>query len=74
VGLAVGAGFIEQVMLAHDTLVLSSGPETMFGESTGIDFGYIPRMFVPELQRVTGLTDGQIATMLETNPQRFLAF
>ena len=75
VALAVRAGFIGQVMIAHDTSVLASGPETIFGEATGAsDFGYIPRVFVPELQRTMGLSDGQIVTLLETNPQRFLAF
>jgi phosphotriesterase-related protein len=75
VALAVRAGFIDQVMIAHDTSVLASGPETVFGEAAGAsDYGYIPRVFVPGLQRVAGLSDGQIATILETNPQRFLAF
>ena len=59
-------------MLAHDALVVQSGPETMFGIGPS-DFGYIPRVFVPKLQAATGLTDAEVRTILVENPQRFLA-
>ena len=72
VRVAVEAGFVAQVMLAHDALVLQSGPEQMFGIGPN-DFGYIPRAFVPKLQAATGITDEQVQTILVENPQRFLA-
>jgi phosphotriesterase-related protein len=69
---ALDAGFIRQVMLAHDALVLQSGPETMFGIGPS-DFGYIPRVFVPKLRAATGLSEAETRVILEENPQRFLA-
>jgi len=69
---AIEAGYVRQVMLAHDGLVLQSGPEELFGEGPS-DFGYIPRVFVPKLQAATGITDEQVQTILVENPQRFLA-
>lgn len=69
---ALDAGYLRQVMLAHDALVVQSGPETMFGIGPS-DFGYIPRVFVPKLRAATGLSDQDMRVILEENPQRFLA-
>ena len=69
---AIEAGFIRQLMLAHDALVLQNGPEQMFGIGPN-DFGYIPRVFAPKLQRALDLSDDQLRTILVENPQRFLA-
>jgi len=65
-------GFIGQLMLAHDALVVQSGPETMFGIGPS-DFGYVPRVFAPKLQAAAGLTHAEIRTILVDNPKRFLA-
>jgi phosphotriesterase-related protein len=69
---ALDAGYLGQLMLAHDALVVQSGPETMFGIGPS-DFGYIPRVFVPRLRAATGLRDEETRVILEANPQRFLA-
>ena len=69
---ALEAGYLGQLMLAHDGLVVQSGPETMFGIGPS-DFGYIPRVFVPRLRQATGLTDADVRVVMEQNPQRFLA-
>lgn len=69
---ALDGGYIRQLMLAHDALVVQSGPEAMFGIGPS-DFGYIPRVFVPKLRQATGLGDAEVAIILEQNPQRFLA-
>jgi phosphotriesterase-related protein len=69
---ALEGGHIGQLMLAHDALVVQSGPETMFGIGPS-DFGYIPRVFAPKLQAAAGLTDAELRTILVDNPQRFLA-
>ena len=68
---ALDGGFIRQLMLAHDALVVQSGPETMFGIGPS-DFGYIPRVFVPKLRQATGIRDAEVRVILEDNPQRFL--
>ena len=68
---AVDAGFASQVMLAHDALVLQSGPEQMFGIGPS-DFGYIPRVFVPKLI-AAGVDEAAAWAMVRENPQRFLA-
>ncbi len=68
---AVDAGFARQVMLAHDALVLQSGPEQMFGVGPS-DFGYIPRVFVPKLI-AAGIDEATAWAMVRENPQRFLA-
>ena len=68
---ALDGGFIRQLMLAHDALVVQSGPETMFGIGPS-DFGYIPRVFVPKLRQATGIRDTEVRIILEDNPQRFL--
>lgn len=70
--IALDAGFIRQLMLAHDALVVQSGPEAMFGIGPS-DFGYIPRVFVPKLKAATGLSDADVGVIMEENPQRFLA-
>ncbi len=69
---ALDAGYLRQVMLAHDALLVQSGPETRFGIGPD-DFGYIPRVFVPKLRAATGLSDDEVRVLLEENPQRFLA-
>jgi phosphotriesterase-related protein len=69
---ALEAGYIAQVMLAHDALVVQNGPETIFGIGPS-DFGYIPRVFVPKLQAAMGLSDAEVRVIMEANPQRFLA-
>ncbi len=66
------AGYIDQLMLAHDALVVQSGPEAMFGIGPS-DFGYIPRVFVPKLRDASGISDAEVATIMVANPQRFLA-
>jgi predicted metal-dependent phosphotriesterase family hydrolase len=68
---ALDAGFASQVMLAHDALVLQSGPEQMFGIGPN-DFGYIPRVFVPALI-ASGVDESTAWAMVRENPQRFLA-
>ena len=68
---ALDAGFGSQVMLAHDALVLQSGPEQMFGVGPN-DFGYIPRVFVPKLI-ASGVDEATAWAMVRENPQRFLA-
>ena len=68
---AADAGFAGQVMLAHDALVLQSGPEQMFGVGPS-DFGYIPRVFVPKLI-AAGIDHDTAWAMVRENPQRFLA-
>ena len=69
---AIEDGYLRQLMLAHDALVVQNGPETMFGIGPS-DFGYIPRVFVPKLRAATGLTAEDARVILEENPQRFLA-
>ena len=69
---ALDAGFIRQLMLAHDALVVQSGPEEMFGIGPS-DFGYISRVFLPKLKAATGLSDADVGVIMEENPQRFLA-
>ncbi len=69
---ALEGGHLRQLMLAHDALVVQSGPERMFGIGPS-DFGYIPRAFAPKLKEAAGLTDAEMQVILETNPQEFLA-
>ncbi|MBM4407916.1 MAG: hypothetical protein FJ038_04785 [Chloroflexi bacterium] len=71
VRVAADAGFAGQVMLAHDALVLQSGPEQMFGIGPS-DFGYIPRVFVPRLI-AAGVDAAAAWAMVRENAQRFLA-
>ena len=74
VGNAVRKGYLNQVMLSHDAAVFAYGLEIASGENVFDDYTYIPRVFLPRLQRETGITDEQISVMMEQNPQRALAF
>jgi phosphotriesterase-related protein len=69
--IAIEDGYLGQLMLAHDALVVESGPSEVFGTAPS-DFGYIPRVFVRKLQAATGISDEDVRTILEVNPQRFL--
>jgi len=59
-------------MISHDAVLLAYtlGPERLDAFD---DYTYIARVFLPLLARA-GVTDDQIRTMLEENPQRMLAF
>jgi phosphotriesterase-related protein len=74
VGNAVRKGYVSQVMLSHDAAVFVYGLEIASGEKVFDDYTYIPRVFLPRLQRETGVTDEQIEIMMARNPQRALAF
>jgi phosphotriesterase-related protein len=71
---AVRKGYINQIMLSHDAAVFAHGLEETSEEDVFDDYAYIPRVFLPKLQREAGVTDGQISTMMEYNPQRVLTF
>ena len=70
---AVGAGHRDRVVLGHDGLVVSYGPDKRFGPVDVSDYAYIPTAFVPKL-RAAGLTDEDIDAILVRNPARILAF
>ncbi|UCC88837.1 MAG: hypothetical protein JSV81_05915 [Anaerolineales bacterium] len=74
VGNAIRKGYIHQVMLSHDAAVFAYGLEETSDEDVFDDYTYIPRVFLPKLQKEAGLTDEQISVILEDNPQRVLAF
>jgi len=74
VGDAVRRGYVRQVMLSHDAAVFAYGLEIASGDSVFDDYTYIPRVFLPRLQREAGVTDEQISVIMEQNPQRVLAF
>lgn len=74
VGNAVRKGYVNQVMLSHDAAVFAYGLEIASGENVFDDYTYLPRVFLPRLQREAGITDEQISVMMEKNPQRVLAF
>jgi phosphotriesterase-related protein len=74
VGNAVRKGYINQIMLSHDAAVFAHGLEETSEEDVFDDYAYIPRVFLPKLQREAGVTEGQISTMMEHNPQRVLTF
>ncbi len=74
VGNAVRKGYVNQVMLSHDAAVFVYGLEMASGENVFDDYTYIPRVFLPRLQRETGISDEQISIVMERNPQRMLAF
>ena len=74
VGNAVRKGYVGQVMLSHDAAVFVYGLEIASGENVFDDYTYIPRVFLPRLQREAGVTDEQIDIMMVRNPQRVLAF
>jgi phosphotriesterase-related protein len=73
VAAAVAAGHGGRVVLGHDALVISHGPDERFGAVDVSDYAYILREFVPKL-RAAGLTDEDIAAILVANPARALAF
>lgn len=74
VGNALKKGYVRQAMVSHDAAVSVYGLEIASGEKAFDDYTYIPRVFLPKLQREAGVTDEQISIMLENNPQRVLAF
>ena len=74
VGNAVNKGYVRQTMISHDAGISVYGLDLASGEKVFDDFTYIPRAFIPKLQKEAGVTDEQIGIMLEDNPQRVLAF
>jgi phosphotriesterase-related protein len=74
VGNAIRKGYVDQVMLSHDAAVFVYGLEEASGENVFDDYAYIPRVFLPKLRKEAGVTDEQVSTMMESNPQRALAF
>jgi phosphotriesterase-related protein len=74
VGNALRKGYGDQVMLSHDAAVFVYGLDAASGEHVFDNYTYVPRVFLPRLQQEAGVTDEQISTMLERNPQRVLAF
>ena len=73
VAAVVAAGHRDRVVLGHDALVVSYGPEERFGPVDVSDYGHIPRVFVPKL-RAAGLSDDDVEAILVRNPARALAF
>ena len=49
-------------------------PPAASGDAVRDDFTNISRVFLPRLQHLANVTDEQVSTMLEDNPQRVLAF
>ena len=74
VGNAIKKGYIDQVMLSHDAAVFAHGLEEASDENVFDDYTYIPRVFLPKLQKEAGVTDQQVRIILEDNPQRVLTF
>jgi len=74
VGNAVRKGYVDQIMLSHDAAVFVYGLEETSGENVFDDYAYIPRVFLPKLQQEAGVTDEQVSIIMESNPQRVLAF
>lgn len=74
VGNALNKGYVRQTMISHDAAVSVYGLEIASGEKAFDDYTYIPRVFLPKLQREAGVPDEQISIMLEENPRRVLAF
>lgn len=74
VGNAIKKGYINQIMLSHDAAVFAYGYEAASGDDVWDDYTYVPRTFIPKLQKAHGVTDSQIETMMTRNPQRVLAF
>jgi phosphotriesterase-related protein len=74
VGWAINAGYVNQIMLSHDAAVFALGLEAASGEHVMDDYTYIPRVFLPKLRNVSGVTEAHIETMLAANPQRVLSF
>jgi len=74
VGNAIRKGYVNQIMLSHDAAVFVYGLEEASGENVFDDYTYVPRVFLPKLQKEAGVTDEQVTIMMEANPQRVLAF
>jgi phosphotriesterase-related protein len=74
VGNAINKGYIDQVMLSHDAAVFAHGLEEASDENVFDDYTYIPRVFLPKLQKEAGVTEKQISIIMENNPQRVLSF
>jgi phosphotriesterase-related protein len=74
VGNALRKGYVGQIMLSHDGAISAHGLQEASGDAVWDDFTYISRVFLPKLQREANVTDEQVSTMLEDNPQRVLAF
>jgi phosphotriesterase-related protein len=69
---ALRMGYVRQVMISHDAVLLAYTLGEQRLEAFD-DYTYIARVFLPMLARA-GVTEEQISTMLEENPQRMLAF
>ncbi len=74
VGDALRKGYARQIMLSHDAAVSAHGLADASGANAWDDYTYISRVFLPRLQREAHVTDREVSTMLEENPQRVLAF
>jgi phosphotriesterase-related protein len=74
VGNAINKGYVDQVMLSHDAAVFAHGLEEASDENVFDDYTYIPRVFLPRLQKEAGVTDKQISIIMRDNPQRVLSF
>jgi len=72
VGNAIRKGYVDQIMLSHDAAVFVYGLEETSGENVFDDYAYIPRVFLPRLQKAAGVTDEQISSIMELNPQGVL--
>lgn len=72
---AIAKGYLSQIMMSHDSAILIHGYNEVVNPGVKLSGGYtyIPTTFVPKL-RQAGVTDAQLHTMLQTNPQRVLAF
>jgi phosphotriesterase-related protein len=69
---ALRLGYVRQIMISHDAALLAYTLDEKRVD-TFDDYTYIARVFLPLLTRA-GVTEEQISTMLEQNPQRMLAF
>lgn len=74
VGHAIAKGYVDQIMLSHDAAVFAHGLEETSDENVFDDYAYITRVFLPRLRAEAGVSDEQISTILEENPQRVLTF
>jgi phosphotriesterase-related protein len=74
VGNAIRKGYINQIMLSHDAAVFAYGLEVTSDQNVFDDYTYIPRVFLPRLQKEAGVSDEQVSIIMEQNPQRVLAF
>jgi phosphotriesterase-related protein len=74
VGNAIRKGYINQIMLSHDAAVFAYGLAATSDQNVFDDYTYIPRVFLPRLQKEAGVSDEQVSIIMEQNPQRVLAF